>query len=248
MTVNLNDQVALVTGGTRGIGRAIALRLAASGATVVVTARSEPSAELIDELKSAGAPDAAGFAGDVADFARAAEIVTDTVKRFGRLDILVNNAGLTKDGLLLRMSEADWDVVLDANLKGAFNFTRAAVGPMVRQRRGRIVNLTSVVGLTGNAGQVNYAASKAGLLGLTKSVAKELASRNITCNAVAPGYITTEMTDHLTDAQRAAFLTNIPLNRPGTGDDVAGVVLFLVSTAAAYLTGQTLHVDGGLVM
>jgi 3-oxoacyl-[acyl-carrier protein] reductase len=242
----LDGQVAVVTGGSRGIGRAIAERLATEGARVVVTARSQ-----------AGAADAAaalpgeghlGVACDVGD----REAVDGLVKRvegeLGRIDILVNNAGVTADNILVRLGDEDWDRVLDTNLKGAFLMVRAVARGMMKRRGGRIINITSVVGLTGNRGQVNYAASKAGLVGLTKSVAKELASRNVVCNAVAPGFIETDMTAELTDAALAALQEQIALGRLGSPADVAGVVAFLAGPDAAYMTGQVLVVDGGMVI
>ncbi|MEP0828288.1 MAG: 3-oxoacyl-[acyl-carrier-protein] reductase [bacterium] len=242
------NKTALVTGSARGIGKAIANRLGTEGAKVVIS-------DVLFDLASATAEEfrRAGFESHAvkADVTKAddvASLVEETVTRFGTLDIVVNNAGITRDTLLLRMSEADWDLVLNINLKGAFLMTQAAAKVMIKQRSGRIINISSVVGRMGNAGQANYASSKAGLLGLTKSAAKELASRGITVNAVAPGYIATEMTEKLSDAAKEAFLNNIPLKRPGTPDDIAGVVAFLASEDAAYLTGQVIGVDGGLLM
>ncbi|MEW6013848.1 MAG: 3-oxoacyl-[acyl-carrier-protein] reductase [Candidatus Zixiibacteriota bacterium] len=242
------NKTALVTGSARGIGKAIAYRLGTEGAKVVIS-------DVLFDLASATAEEfrRAGFESHAvkADVTKAddvASLVEETVTRFGTLDIVVNNAGITRDTLLLRMSEADWDLVLNINLKGAFLMTQAAAKVMIKQRSGRIINISSVVGRMGNAGQANYASSKAGLLGLTKSAAKELASRGITVNAVAPGYIATEMTEKLSDAAKEAFLNNIPLKRPGTPDDIAGVVAFLASEDAAYLTGQVIGVDGGLLM
>jgi len=242
------NKTALVTGSARGIGKAIAYRLGTEGAKVVIS-------DVLFDLASATAEEfrRAGFESHAvkADVTKAddvASLVEETVTRFGTLDIVVNNAGITRDTLLLRMSEADWDLVLNINLKGAFLMTQAAAKVMIKQRSGRIINISSVVGRMGNAGQANYASSKAGLLGLTKSAAKELASRGITVNAVALGYIATEMTEKLSDAAKEAFLNNIPLKRPGTPDDIAGVVAFLASEDAAYLTGQVIGVDGGLLM
>lgn len=242
----LEGQVALVTGGSRGIGQGIARVLAGAGARVAVVARSEDRAMTAAEaLPGAGH---IGVACDVAD----ADAVDAGVKRveseLGPLDILVNNAGVTDDNLLVRLSGDAWDRVLDTNLKGAFNMIRAVARGMMRRRSGRIVNITSVVGLTGNKGQANYAASKAGLVGLTKSVAKELAGRGILCNAVAPGFIETDMTAELGDATREALVEQIALGRLGTPDDVAGAVRFLVGPDAGYITGQILVVDGGMVI
>lgn len=239
-------QVALVTGGSRGIGRAIADRLASDGARVVVTSRSEDRAEAVAaELPGEGH---AGMACDVADRTSVEALVDRIDAEVGPLDIVVNNAGVTEDNILVRLSEDAWDTVVDTNLKGAFNVVRAVTRGMMKRRAGRIINITSVVGLTGNRGQVNYAASKAGLLGLTKSVAKELASRNILCNAVAPGFIETDMTAELTDEARSALQGQIALGRLGDPEDVAGVVAFLAGPDAAYMTGQVLVVDGGMVM
>ncbi len=242
----LEGQVALVTGGSRGIGRVIAERLARDGARVVVTSRSEESASAVAaELPGAGH---LGAACDVADRSAVDALVKRIEGELGSLDILVNNAGITKDNILVRLSDEDWDAVLDTNLKGSFQVIRAAARGMMKRRSGRIINITSVVGLTGNRGQVNYAASKAGLVGLTKSVAKELASRNVLCNAVAPGFIETDMTSELTDAAREALLKEIALGRLGSAEDVAGVVAFLAGPDAAYMTGQVLVVDGGMVI
>ncbi len=242
-------QVVVVTGASRGIGRAIAVRFGQEGAAVVVNYRSGEDAA----RETAAAVEAAGgtatlVQGDVGQRDDADRLIEAAVRAYGGIDVLVNNAGITRDGLLMRMSDDDWAAVLNTNLTGAFHTTRAALRPMVRKRAGRIINVTSVVGLTGNAGQGNYAAAKAGLIGLTKSVAREVASRNITVNAVAPGYIVTEMTDALGDAVKAKVVEQVPLGRLGTPEDVAGVVAFLASPAAAYLTGCTLTVDGGLAM
>ena len=245
MRIDLSGRVALVTGSTRGIGRAIAERLAECGAKVAVVGREQGRAE---EAARALGGEAKGFACDVGDTAAVARLVEDVEKGFGSLDILVNNAGLTRDNLLMRIKDDDWDAVLDANLRGAFAAIRAASRGMMKRRWGRIVNIASVVGIIGNKGQANYAASKAGLIGLTKSVAKELASRNILTNAVAPGFIETDMTAAMTPEARAALHGQIPLERLGTPGDVAGVVAFLASEHAAYITGQVLVVDGGMVM
>lgn len=243
--INLDGKVALVTGGSRGIGRAIAGALHDQGARVAVLgrdlARAEATAAELGDRAMA-------VAADVGRADEAAKAVEAVEQQLGPVDILVNNAGLTRDGLLARMSEADWDAVLDANLKGAFLLMKAVTRGMMKRRWGRIINITSVVGLTGNPGQANYAASKAGLIGLTKSIARELASRNVLVNAVAPGFIDTDMTRALTDQQREALQAQIPLGRLGDSEDVAGAVLFLASDLAQYITGQVLVVDGGMVM
>lgn len=246
--MRFKDKVVVVTGGNRGIGLAITNRFVNEGARVaVIGTRPESVDPVVEKMTSEGA-DVKGYALNVAD----REAVENTFKQiesdFGGIDVLVNNAGITRDTLLMRMKEEDWDDVLDINLKGAFNCLKAVTRPMMKVRKGRIINISSVVGLTGNAGQANYSASKSGLFGLTKSAAKELATRNITVNAVAPGYIETEMTDAVSDTARDAFLNNIPLARPGQGDEVAAAIAFLASDDAAYITGQTVNVDGGLVM
>lgn len=246
--MDLTGKTALVTGGTRGIGAAITRHLASRGAQVAIVGTSLESAEKAKAVFAAEGIEVLALAANVADAAAAAAAVDETVKAFGKLDILVNNAGITRDNLLIRMKEEEWDEVLDANLKGAYNFMKAACRPMMKARFGRIINISSVVGLMGNAGQANYAASKAGLIGLSKSIAKELASRNITVNVVAPGFIQTEMTHDLSDEQKTWFLNNIPLGRAGLPQEVAAVVSFLASDDAAYMTGQTLTVDGGMVM
>jgi 3-oxoacyl-[acyl-carrier protein] reductase len=245
MKIDLTGRVALVTGSTRGIGREIAATLASAGARVAVSGRS---AENAAEVAAAVGSEARGFACDIADTASAAALVESVEKHFGALDILVNNAGITRDNLLMRLKDDDWDAVLDANLRGAFATIRAASRGMMKRRFGRIINITSVVGITGNKGQANYAASKAGLIGLTKSVAKELASRNILANAVAPGFIETDMTAAMTADARAALGAQIPVGRLGTPGDIAGVCAFLASEHASYITGQVFVVDGGLVM
>ncbi|MFQ5594208.1 MAG: 3-oxoacyl-[acyl-carrier-protein] reductase [Anaerolineae bacterium] len=247
--IDLTGKVALVTGGSRGIGRAIAQTLAGQGASVVVNyhANQEAAAEVVEEIRAKGG-DAVAVAGDVRDSGDAKRLVKTTLDEFGRLDILVNNAGITRDNLLARMKEADWDLVLDTNLKGTYNVTKAAIRPMMRQRGGRIINITSVAGVAGNPGQANYSAAKAGLIGFTKSVAKEMGTRNITANAVAPGYIPTDLTADLPAEliQQAVELT--PLGRLGTAEDVANVVAFLASDEAGFITGQVLRVDGGMVI
>ena len=245
----LDGKVAIVTGGSRGIGKAIVQALAEAGARVAFTYRSSASAAeaFRDELTGRGFT-VLGFQSDATSFKEAAAVVDAVVAQLGRLDILVNNAGITKDTLLLRMTEEDWDSVIGTNLKGVFNFTKAAIKPMISQRAGKIINISSIVGITGNAGQTNYAASKAGIIGFTKSVAKELGSRNIQVNVVAPGYVDTDMTGVLTPEQRKALTDMIPLKRTARPEDVASVVRFLASKDSDYMTGQTVRVDGGMTM
>jgi len=245
MKIDLTGKSALVTGSTRGIGRAIAQELAGCGARVGVVGRDLARAQ---EVAAAISPEARGFACDVSDTASVTALVAAAEEAFGGLDILVNNAGITRDNVLFRLKDEDWDAVLDANLRGAFAAVRAAARGMMKRRWGRIINIASVVGLVGNKGQANYAASKAGLIGLTKSVAKELASRNVLANVVAPGFIETDMTAAMTAEARTVLSQQIPLERLGTPEDVAGVVAFLASDRAAYITGQVLVVDGGMVM
>ena len=243
-------QVALVTGASRGIGRAIALALAAQGFRVIGTGTSDAGASAVNQaLSEAGAP--AGSRGavlNVNDVSASDGLIESIVKQDGGLHVLVNNAGITRDGLAMRMKDDDWQAVLDTNLNAVFRLCRAAMRPMMKQRFGRIVNVTSVVGAAGNAGQANYAAAKAGVAGLTRSLARELASRNITVNCVAPGFIGTDMTGALSDAQRQALLAQVPLGRLGTADEVAAAVAFLVSPGAGYVTGTQLHVNGGMFM
>jgi 3-oxoacyl-[acyl-carrier protein] reductase len=245
--IDLSGRVALVTGASRGIGRAIATKLAAQGATVVAAARGDNAAATVDAIAASGGK-AEAAAADMGDAAAIDALVSGTLQRHGRVDILVNNAGITKDQLMLRMKREDWDVVLATNLTGAFALTQAVLKPMIKQRGGRIVCISSVVGQSGNAGQANYAASKAGLIGFAKSVAQEVASRNITVNVVAPGLIDTDMTKAITGGARDEWAAKIPLKRLGTPDDVAAAVCFLASDEAAYITGQVLAVNGGMYM
>jgi 3-oxoacyl-[acyl-carrier protein] reductase len=244
---NLENNVALVTGGARGIGRAITLELARNGANVAFTYKSSGKLveSLLDEISTLGRKGIA-LEADAAIMSSAVEVVNKVVTEFKRIDILVNNAGITRDNLLLRMSEEDWDVVMQTNVKSVFNYTKAAVRVMMNQRFGRIINISSVVGLKGNPGQSNYAASKAAIIGFSKSIARELASRNILVNAVAPGYIETDMTASLTEEQRNAVLNMVPLKRVAKPEEVARVVRFLASPDADYITGQVISVDGGM--
>lgn len=247
--MRFQNQVAIVTGAGRGIGEAIAKRLAAEGARVAIVSRTEANSVKTAEAINAATPDAAKpYAVDVADFDAVQKVGEQILADFGRCDILVNNAGITRDTLAMRMSSDDWDVVLNTNLKGAFNFTRSVLRAMVKQRTGRIINISSVSGLLGLAGQANYAASKAGLVGLTKTLARELASRGITANVVAPGFIETDMTAVLNEEIRKGALAQIPQARMGATDDIASAVAFLASPEAGYITGQVLAVDGGMSM
>ena len=247
--MSLQGKCALVTGGSRGIGRAVCLELARQGARVAVNYAGNAAAveETVSACVALGA-EAFALRADVADAAACETMVKEVLSRFGRLDILVNNAGVTRDGLMPMMKEADWDAVLDTNLKGAFHCMKAVYRPMMKQKYGRVVNLSSIVGLRGNAGQANYAASKAGLIGLTKSMAKELAARNVTVNAVAPGFIDTDMTAALPEKAREAMLTAIPMGRLGQAEDVAKAVAFFAGDDATYITGQVLCVDGGMAV
>ena len=245
----LAEKTALVTGASRGIGRATALELAKAGAKVALNfAGNRAAAEEVAALIEAAGGEALLVQADVGDPAAVDTMIKAVVARFGKIDILVNNAGITRDNLIMRMKEEEWDAVIHTNLKGIFNCTKAVTRLMMKQKYGRIVNMTSVVGVMGNAGQSNYAAAKAGVIGFTKSMAKELASRNITVNAVAPGYISTDMTANLPEQAKSELQSQIPLQRLGNPEDVAAAVLFLVSQGADYITGQTLHVDGGMVM
>ena len=245
MQLDFSGRVAIVTGASRGIGKAIALALAGSGAAVVAVARGDQGQATADAIVAAGGK-AIGRSVDVGDGAAVDALVKEAVEAFGKVDILVNNAGITRDGLLLRMKRDDWDAVLQTNLTGAFVCSQAAIKVMIRQRYGRIVNISSVVGQTGNAGQANYAASKAGLIGFTKSLAREVASRNITANVVAPGFIDTDMTRAVPEAVQKAWLEGIPVGRLGSPEDIANAVCFLASEKASYITGHVLAVNGGM--
>ena len=245
----LKGKIALITGAAQGIGKGIALEYAKQGATVAFTVRKhdERSESLVNEIAAMGGT-AKAYAADAASFTSASEVVTEVMKDFGRIDILVNNAGITKDGLLMRMTEEQWDMVINTNLKSAFNYIHALTPIMVKQRSGSIINMTSIVGISGNAGQANYSASKAGMIGLTKSVAKELGSRGVRVNAIAPGFIATEMTGVLNEDTKKQWILNIPLRREGKVEDVAGVAVFLASDLASYVSGQVINCCGGLNM
>ena len=244
----LNDKIALVTGATRGIGRASALELGRQGATVIGTATSDDGAGRISGYLAEAGIKGQGIVLDVTDAAQSDAALAEVAKQFGSITVLVNNAGITRDNLSMRMGDDDWDAVIDTNLKAVFRLSRGVMRGMMKARFGRIVNITSVVGYSGNPGQANYCAAKAGVAGMSRSLARELGSRNITVNCVAPGFVATDMTDALTEEQKAAMLASIPLARPGTPEDIAGAVGFLVSPAASYVTGTTVHVNGGMFM
>jgi 3-oxoacyl-[acyl-carrier protein] reductase len=244
----LNDKVALVTGATRGIGRATALELGKAGATVIGTATSEEGAAKISAYLAEAGVKGRGMVLEVRDAAQVDAALSGIEKEFGAITILVNNAGITRDNLAMRMKDDEWDAVIDTNLKAVFRLSRGVMRGMMKARFGRIVNITSVVGYSGNAGQANYCAAKAGVAGMTRALARELGSRNVTVNCIAPGFIATDMTHALSEEQKAAMLASIPLGRAGTPEDIAGTVSFLVSPAAAYVTGTTVHVNGGMFM
>lgn len=247
--MNLQGKTILITGASRGIGRAIALKLAKAGGNIAFTylgSNQEEIEETERDLLKLGVK-VKGFHSDASDFSSTEQVINDVVQAFGSLDVLINNAGITRDNLLLRMTEKDWDVVLNVNLKSVFNTVKAATKTFLKQRSGSIINISSVVGIRGNAGQANYAASKAGMIGFTKSIALELGSRNIRANVIAPGFIATDMTNHLTESLQEIWKKTIPLNRVGLPDDVANCALFLASDASSYITGQVIQVDGGLL-
>ncbi|EEA02380.1 3-oxoacyl-(acyl-carrier-protein) reductase [Burkholderia sp. H160] len=248
MEKTLDKQIAIVTGASRGIGRAIAMELAQQGATVIGTATSESGATAITEAFKAAGVNGRGAVLDVNDAAAAEALIDGAVKEFGALNVLVNNAGITQDQLAMRMKDDDWDAVIDTNLKSVFRLSRAVLRPMMKAKGGRIINITSVVGSAGNPGQINYAAAKAGVAGMTRALAREIGSRGITVNCVAPGFIDTDMTKALPEEQQAALKTQIPLGRLGSPEDIAHAVAFLASPQAGYITGTTLHVNGGMYM
>jgi 3-oxoacyl-[acyl-carrier protein] reductase len=248
MEKTLDKQIAIVTGASRGIGRAIAMELARQGATVIGTATSESGAAAISEAFNAAGVNGRGAVLNVNDAAAAEALIEGTVKEFGALHVLVNNAGITQDQLAMRMKDDDWDAVVDTNLKSVFRLSRAVLRPMMKAKGGRIINITSVVGSAGNPGQINYAAAKAGVAGMTRALAREIGSRGITVNCVAPGFIDTDMTKTLPEEQQAALKTQIPLGRLGSPEDIAHAVAFLASPQAGYITGTTLHVNGGMYM
>ncbi len=245
----LEGKTAVITGGSRGIGKGIAMRFAAEGANIAITniSDNEEFAAAVSEISALGVK-AKGYVSDASVFVDAENVIDEIVKDFGSVDILVNNAGITRDTLLMRMTEEQWDQVLTVNLKSVFNLTKAAIRPMMKQKNGSIINMSSVVGVSGNAGQANYSASKAGIIGFTKSVAKELGSRNVRCNAIAPGFILTEMTSRLPEDVKSDWIAKIPLRRGGLPEDVANVALFLASDLSSYVTGQTISVCGGMAM
>ena len=245
---NLKEKVAIITGASRGIGEAIATRLSSCGAKIILVSRNADKLKIVHERITSQGGIAECITGDVSSLDSFSEIISSANEKWGHIDILVNNAGVARDNIIMRMKEDDWDEVMSINLKGCFNGIKSVARPMMKNKAGRIINITSVIGQIGNAGQSNYAASKAGIMGLTKSIAKELGSRNITVNAVAPGYITTDMTDELNDDVKEKMKSSIPLGRLGTPDDVANLVCFLASDDAGYITGQTFNVDGGMVM
>jgi 3-oxoacyl-[acyl-carrier protein] reductase len=244
----LEGKTALITGASRGIGKTIALRFALEGASIAITniVEDEEFLNTIEEIRAHNVT-VRGYVSNAADFADSQKVIEQIVKDFGRIDILVNNAGITRDNLLMRMTEDQWDLVLNVNLKSVFNVTKAVLQTMIRQKSGSIVNMSSVVGVSGNAGQSNYSASKAGMIGFTKSIAKEVGSRNIRCNAIAPGFIITEMTEKLPPDIKAEWIGKIPLRRGGTPEDVANTALYLASDLSSYVSGQTIHVCGGML-
>ena len=248
MKFSLKNKIAIVTGASQGIGKIIAFELAKSGAHVACISRNKKAIESIVEEITINGGQASSFPCDISDSDTLSEIITEIIKENSRIDILVNNAGITKDSLLIRMSIEQWDDVINTNLKGAFHCTKAVMRYMMKNKFGRIINITSIVGLTGNAGQANYAASKAGLIGMTKSIAKEVASRGITANCIAPGWIETSMTEKLSEEVKSEFLSHIPVGRIGSPDDIANAVIFLASDEAGYITGQTITVDGGRII